>query len=237
MNTNTQARRARALLALLLAGAGCAAYAAPAAPATAATPDPHAAHAAHAAHGAHAAHAAAQAAPPQAALPGASVYQIGAQLVDQDGRQFRLSERRGQPMLVSMFYNSCKFVCPMLIDSLRLTEQELSAQERARLSMLLITFDPARDDVKALKGIAAQRELDPARWTLARTDAASVRKIAASLDIQYRKLSDGEYNHTTVLILLDGDGRIVGSTRRLGSVDPEFVKLVRKTVQAAGQAG
>lgn len=172
----------------------------------------------------------------QAALPGNSVYQIGAAMADQNGTPFKLRDRRGQPVLVSMFYNSCQFVCPMLIDTMRLTEQGLSAEERAGLSMMLITFDPKRDDVKALKTVATQHELDPARWTLARTDAASVRKIAAGLDIQYRQLPDGEYNHTTVLVLLDGEGRIIGRTKKLGTLDPAFLKLVKQAVHAAKPA-
>ena len=172
---------------------------------------------------------------PRSALPGDSVYQTRAVMVDQDGKTFTLEERRGQPVLVSMFYNSCQFVCPMLIEAMRATEQKLTAEERSHLSMMLITFDPARDDVKALKAVIDKRELDPARWTLARTDAASVRKIAATLGIQYRLLADGDYNHTTVLILLDGDGRILGRTNKIGGTDPAFVKLVRQAAQAAGQ--
>lgn len=167
------------------------------------------------------------------ALPGNSIYQNAATMVDQDGRSFKLAERRGQPMLVSMFYNSCQFVCPMLIDTLSNTEKELTNDERTHLSVMLITFDPARDDVKTLKSIADKRALDPAHWTLARTDAASVRKIAATLGIQYRLLADGEYNHTTVLVLLDADGRIVGRTKKIGMVDPGFVKLIRQTLQNA----
>jgi protein SCO1/2 len=171
----------------------------------------------------------------RAALPGDSVYQVPATLVDQDGRPFKLQDRRGQPVLVSMFYNSCQFVCPMLIDTMRSTEQSLSTDERAHLSMLLVTFDPARDDVKALKSVTDKHGLDPARWTLARSDAASVRKIAATLGIQYRLLADGEYNHTTVLILLDADGRIVGRTKKIGVTDPAFLKLVRQTLQGYSQ--
>ncbi|MGZ3237455.1 MAG: SCO family protein [Burkholderiaceae bacterium] len=166
-----------------------------------------------------------------AALPGNSIYQNSATMTDQNGHSFKLADRRGQPMLVSMFYNSCQFVCPMLIDTLSSTEKELTTDERAHLSMMLITFDPARDDVKTLKSIADKRALDPAHWTLARTDAASVRKIAATLGIQYRLLADGEYNHTTALILLDADGRIVGRTKKIGMVDPDFVKLIRQTLQ------
>jgi protein SCO1/2 len=170
-----------------------------------------------------------------APLPGDSVYQVPATMVDQNGRAFKLEARRGQPVLVSMFYNSCQFVCPMLIDTLRSTEQSLTPEERSHLSMMLITFDPARDDVKTLKSVADQHALDPARWTLARTDAASVRKIAATLGIQYRLLADGEYNHTTVLILLDADGRIVGRTKKIGVTDPAFLKLVRQTLQGHSQ--
>lgn len=169
---------------------------------------------------------------PATALPSTSLYQLPAALSNQDGKAFKLRELRGRPVLVSMFYNSCEFVCPMLIDTMRLTQQALDQDSREHLSMLLITFDPARDDIKTLKTVARQRELDPARWTLARTDAASVRKIAATLDIQYRRLESGEYNHTTVLVLLDADGRVLGRTRKMGAVDPEFVKLVHDTIAA-----
>lgn len=166
------------------------------------------------------------------ALPGDSVYQLAAMMTDQNGHQFKLAERRGRPMLVSMFYNSCEFVCPMLIDTIRTTQQSLTPEERDRLSMMLMTFDPTRDTVKVLKSISEKRDLDAAQWTLALTGAANVRKIAAALDIQYRLLGNGEYNHTTVLVLLDGEGRIVGRTQKIGAVDPAFLALIRKTVKA-----
>lgn len=170
-------------------------------------------------------------------LPGDSIYQVAATLTDQDGHAFKLEQRRGQPTLISMFYNTCKFVCPMLIDTMELTQQGLTPQERSQLNMMLITFDPARDDIKALKAISEARVLDTRQWTLARTDATSVRKIAATLGIQYRLLADGEYNHTTVLVLLDADGRIVGRTKRIGASDPDFIKLVKQTLQAASRTG
>jgi protein SCO1/2 len=166
-----------------------------------------------------------------AQLPGNSVYQLSPVMTDQDGRHFTLAEKRGKPVLVSMFYNSCQFVCPMLIDTLRDTEAALKPEERKGLSVLLVTFDPARDDVATLKDLATKRNLDLAHWTLARTDAASVRKLAAVLGIQYRRLPNGDYNHTTALILLDAEGRIAGSTSKLGAVDADFVKLIKEQSQ------
>jgi len=165
-------------------------------------------------------------------LPSDSIYQLAVPLTDQNGRTFKLDERRGQPVLVSMFYTSCQFVCPMLIDALRDTEAQLSAQERARVSVLMVSFDPAHDTVAVLKSTADARQLDGNHWTLARTDPASVRKLAAVLGIQYRALPNGDFNHTTALLLVDANGRIAGRTTKLGNADPAFVKLVRASVSA-----
>ena len=165
-----------------------------------------------------------------APLPSDSIYQLAVSLTDQNGRTFKMDERRGQPVLVSMFYTSCQFVCPMLIDALRDTEAQLTAQERARLSVLMVSFDPVHDTVAVLKSTADGRQLDGNHWTLARTDPASVRKLAAVLGIQYRALPNGDFNHTTALLLVDANGRITGRTAKLGNADPAFVKLVRASV-------
>ena len=166
-----------------------------------------------------------------ASLPADSVYQLALPLTDQLGHATQLADRRGRPVLVSMFYTSCQFVCPMLIDALRDTESKLSADERSRVSVLMVSFDPEHDTVEVLKHTADERGLDGAHWSLARTDARNVRKLAAMLGIQYRALKNGDFNHTTALILLDADGRIVGRTSKLGNADAAFVKVVRTTVQ------
>lgn len=166
-------------------------------------------------------------------LPGNSLYQLHTKLVDQNGDTFDLASRRGKPMIVSMFYTSCQFVCPMLVETIQLTTQKLTADERARLGAMLVTFDPARDDAKALKETAGKHQLDAEHWTLARTDASSVRKFAAALGIQYRQLPDGEFNHSTVLVLLDSQGRIVGRSNKMGNADPAFLKLVKATLHSS----
>lgn len=168
-----------------------------------------------------------------APLPADSIYQLNAPLTDQNGQSFLLEDRRGQPMLLSMFYTSCQLVCPMLIEALRDTETKLSADERSRLSILMVSFDPVHDTVAVLKRTADQRQLDASHWTLARADAKTVRKLAAVLGIQYRALPNGEFNHTTALLLIDADGHVAGRTAQLGNADAKFVKLVKAATQAA----
>ncbi len=167
-------------------------------------------------------------------LPTDSIYQLPVPLTDQDGRHTTLSAWRGQPVLISMFYTSCEFVCPRIVEAMKLTGKDLTARGNKSLPALLVTFDPDRDDIKTLKKVAEDRNLASPLWTLARTDARNARKLAALLGIQYKQLPSGDFNHTSVLILLDGEGRILGRTSTIGAVDPAFVKLAAKTLRIAG---
>ena len=163
-------------------------------------------------------------------LPGNSIYNLPVQLTDQNGHQQKLVERRGRPQLITMFYTSCQMVCPMIIDSMRLTRNALDAPTRARIDLLAVSFDPARDDVATLHTYAEKRKLDSHIWTLARAEPAQVRQLSGVLGLQYRQLPDKEFNHSSELILLDADGRIAARTTRIGKLDSEFVEAIRKIV-------
>ena len=163
-------------------------------------------------------------------LPGDSVYQLPLQLTDQDGHQQSLASRRGRPQLITMFYTSCQMVCPMIIDSLRLTRNALDPAVRAQVDLLAVSFDPAKDDVATLRSYADKRKLDSRIWTLARAEPAQVRQLSGVLGLQYRQLPDGEFNHSSELILLDADGRIAARTTKIGKLDPVFVEAINKVV-------
>jgi protein SCO1 len=164
-----------------------------------------------------------------APLPRESVYQLPAPLQDQAGHKFEWRTRRGKPQLVAMFYTSCPFICPLIVDSGKGVENALAPAELARLEILLISMDPERDTPAALAQVAQRRKLDTTRWTLASPQSDDVRAVAGVLGIRYRKLADGGFNHTSALVLLDAEGRIVARTEKIGSVpDPEFLAAVRK---------
>ena len=168
-----------------------------------------------------------------APLPRDSVYQLEAPLTDQSGRRLTLAANRGSPQLVVMFYTSCKFICPTIIDTVLDLDRKLTPAERQRFGVLLISLDAQRDDPGALKALADKRGLDLARWTLAQPQAADVRAIAGVLGVRYRVLADGEFNHTGVLVLLDADGRIVArSSKTSGSVDSQFMDRIRSALAA-----
>ena len=167
------------------------------------------------------------------AWPSESVYHLDAKLLDQDGTALPFASTTGRPRLVTMFYTSCQFVCPLIIDTLLKSEHELPAPDLAGLDVLMVSFDADVDTPVVLKAMADKRRLDTPRWRLAHAAAPDVRRIAAVLGIQYRQLQNHEFSHSSVLILLDAQGRIVARTERLGDPDPDFVAAIKRVVETS----
>ena len=167
----------------------------------------------------------------KAPLPSDSVYQLPLRLTDQHGKSWDWRSKRGQPQLVAMFYSSCQYICPLIVESGKAVQRGLSPAQRERLGVLFISMDPARDTPAALMKVVRERRIDDKRWSLASPQPDAVRGVAGVLDVRYRQLADGEFNHTSALILLDADGRIVARTEKMGSaVDPAFIAKVKATL-------
>ena len=177
-----------------------------------------------------------QAAPPTA-LPRDSVYQLDAALQDQAGRTQRWSANRGEVRIVTMFYSSCPHACPLIVETIKSVELALTPSERKQLHVDMVSFDPERDTPARLTAMAAQRGVDDPRWHLYRAESADALQLGALLGVRYRKLADGEFNHSSVLILLDAEGRILARSTQLGSADAKFVGVVRKTLSSQGRVG
>jgi formylglycine-generating enzyme required for sulfatase activity len=170
------------------------------------------------------------------AQPQAESYHVGIPLETQDGKRIAFEAGSAHLRIVTMFYTSCPMACPLTIDTLRSIERGLTPAERARLEVLMVTFDPAHDSPAVLKRVTVERHLDTSRWTLARTTAGDVRRLSARLDIPYRALPDGRFNHASVLILMDGAGHELARTNKTGLPDPQFIAAVRRSLEAPAPA-
>ena len=160
-------------------------------------------------------------------LPGDSVYRLDVKTVDQDAKPSSFAAMRGEVRIASMFYSSCPYVCPMIVETIRRVEKQVDDGSRARLKVVLVSLDPDRDDPAQLKKTAKERHVDETRWRLLRADAEDVRKIAAVLGVQYRQLENRDFNHSSALVLLDADGRVLARSSTIGEPDPEFVAAVK----------
>jgi protein SCO1/2 len=173
-------------------------------------------------HSAHAMHATTAAAD----MPGDSLYQLPVHFTTASGAHLMLQQYRGAPVVVTMFYGTCKAACPMLTRAMTETAAALPAATRDKVRFLMVTLDPARDTPQALQQLAQEYKLKSPRFELARTDDDGVRLLAASLGIRYRQLPDGNFSHSSILTVLDGSGVPKARTEQLLTADPAFVATV-----------
>lgn len=166
------------------------------APQAGAAADPHA-------HHQHQAFAAADAA------HGESLHHLAGTWTDHRGNRFRLADLAGAPAIVVMFYGSCNTACPVLLHDASRLERLLPDEVRARTRVLLVSFDDANDTPDALAEYARTRRVDDERWRLVHGDRTQVRELAMLLGVRFRRNEDGSFNHTNLVTVLDGSGRIV----------------------------
>ncbi len=154
-----------------------------------------------------------------------SLYQIDALLEDQNGKMVSFAQFSQKPVIISLFYSSCKYSCPLLIQNIRSIEQKMTKHQKEKVRFLLVSFDPDRDSPKKLKEIIKKYHLPETQWTLARASSEKVREIANVLGFSYRKLDNGDYNHSFIISLLNKEGELVIQSEGLKNSDNFMEKL------------
>ena len=163
-------------------------------------------------------------------LPETSIYNLDVNITDQDGAVQSLDTYRGHPVVISMFYATCPNVCPILISTIQMMERKLPADELSKLRVLLVSVDPENDTPQVLQQVALRHHIDTDRWKLTRATPQDVRKIAAVLSVKYRKLPDGEFNHTSILTLVDGEGVVQAQSAKIPGIDDAFLRAIEEQI-------
>lgn len=158
-----------------------------------------------------------------------SLYQADAAFTTDTGTAFKLGELRGRPVVLTMFFASCGYACPLTVTDMQALRAKLPAAIRERAAFVLVSFDVARDTPAALAQYRAQRALD-AQWTLLRGTEDSVRELAALLGVSYKQETDGAFSHSNLITLLNAQGEIVHQRPGLkGGLDEAAAALTPAT--------
>jgi protein SCO1/2 len=137
-----------------------------------------------------------------------SLYQADATFTDDSGRAFRLGDLRGHPVVLTMFFASCGYACPLLVTDMQAIRGRLPAEQRDRTVFVLVSFDTVRDTPGALARYRAQRGLDSS-WILLHGGDDAVRELAALLGVKYQQETDGMFSHSNLVTVLNAEGEVV----------------------------
>lgn len=152
---------------------------------------------------------------PAAAAPmdGMSLYQLESAWTDQDGATRTLASLKGKPQVIAMVYTNCGSACPRIVGDMKRLEAQFP-----ELGMVLVSIDPERDTPGRLKEFATGSALG-SRWTLLSGSDDAIMELAAVLGVRYRRVSDKDFMHSTIITVLDGDGNMVHRQDVLGELE------------------
>ena len=130
------------------------------------------------------------------------------ELVSDDKRIVSEKDFLGRPVLVFFGYTHCQDVCPLTL--FEISEVLRALGPDAKIGAIFVTVDPERDTPEILKDYLAN--FDPRIVGLS-GDREAVDRMLRSYHIYWRKVDgkgdDYSVDHTTVVYLMDKDGRFV----------------------------
>ena len=159
-----------------------------------------------------------------------SLYQLESQWTTDARQQIMLADLKGRPQVVVMFFASCQYACPIIVNDLKRIEAALPAEMRSRVGFTLVTFDTRRDTPEVLAEFRATRQLPAKTWTLLRGEPGDVLELAALLGVKYKQDARGLFAHSNVMTILNAQGEIVHRQIGLNQDIQETVHLLQKLI-------
>jgi len=129
-------------------------------------------------------------------------------LTDQHGRQFRLSDLAGRPLVISPIYTSCYHVCPTTTTHLKgvvAVANELLGD--VAFTVLTAGFDTQNDTPERMLSYARARGIDDPQWVFASADAATMQELMDAVGFAYAR-SGGGFDHMVQATVVDAQGRV-----------------------------
>lgn len=135
------------------------------------------------------------------------LYGLPHAFTDDKGRTVRLSEWRGKPVILTMEYANCRFICSITLQ--RMKDIQDAADRRGKaMDFLIVSIDPENDTPQAWTLYRKNRGLNRDNWHFLTAGVKETRSFASLLGIKYWYY-DEHLMHDFRIIRLDNEGRVV----------------------------
>ncbi len=136
---------------------------------------------------------------------------------------------RGKVVLIYFGYTHCPDVCPASMAAGAMALKTLSAEERSRVRLLMVSVDPERDTLKHLKEYTAFFHPELIGVTGSANEIATLAKAFGAGYIRQPAAADGSYavDHTTATYVVDPEGKLA-AVLELGASNDRIVSTIRK---------
>lgn len=127
---------------------------------------------------------------------------------DRQGRQVRLADYRGKPVLVSFVYTGCTSACPpttkLLAQSIRKAQGVVGSDS---FHVLSVGFNLPQDSPEAMRDFARRFGIDAPNWKFLTPYEPQLARLTSEFGFSYVPTSWG-FDHVTQVTVVDQQGRI-----------------------------
>jgi protein SCO1/2 len=156
------------------------------------------------------------------------------QLIDQNGRPFRLSELRGKAVVLTFIYTRCPIpnFCPLMSKNFADLQGRLEKEFSGRYQLVSVSLDPRFDRPEVLKEYASRYGADERHWRFATGDEEQINFVTGLMGL-FHEPENGLISHDLRTALIGPDGRLVQLWKSNVWTPYEVQRRVRETLTGA----
>jgi len=127
---------------------------------------------------------------------------------DRSGRKVRLADYRGKPLVISMIFTHCPFICATTTRSLSTLKASQEAFGEDSFGVLTVGFDTENDTPEAMDDFAKRMGIDLTNWEFVSSDPETIKKLSKDLGFTFFPTDEGGFDHITQTTFVDGQGKV-----------------------------
>lgn len=112
--------------------------------------------------------------------------------------------------MVAFFYTRCPDICPLTMNDFSDLQEELKRADffGQQVELVSISFDSEHDTTEVLRQYAGRFRADPHGWKWLRSSPSTIQQLADELRVQYKKLDETFFSHSTTMFLIDKNNQV-----------------------------
>lgn len=153
-------------------------------------------------------------------------------LIDHNGEKLRLSDYRGQTLVLTFIYTNCPLpdFCPLMSQQFAALQPKFNEAFGNRAQLLSISFDPENDTPEVLTDYAKKHTDDLSTWTFATGKTPAELEKAKEMFRITTMEKKGEIVHNLVTALIGPGGRLVWLWRGNDWTPEDIFQVAKQTL-------
>jgi cytochrome oxidase Cu insertion factor (SCO1/SenC/PrrC family) len=135
-----------------------------------------------------------------------SFYTVPYSFTNDRAQTVHLSEWRGKPLILTMEYSNCRFMCTTTFSKMKAL-QAAADHKKLQIDFMIISLDPKNDTPQAWQQYRISRDVQRSNWHLLTGNEATTKEFAALIGIKYWYM-DEHILHDFKIVRLNAKGEI-----------------------------